>query len=128
MQKLTPKKNTASGFWNTTQFQVSENFQNQNNLWFHFYFYLFFEIQRTSGFHERAGKELVVKARFFNLIILLLLRPLSKWQDQLYDYWVSLVKVRTNSLIFVTIADPYMLPSPTRSSKKREPPNTSILW
>jgi hypothetical protein len=90
--KTHPPKKHGSRCLNTIQFQVSENFQNQNNLSFQFSFFLNF-------------KELVIKARFFNLIILLFLRPLSKWQDQLYDYWVSLVKVRTSSLIFVRSAD-----------------------
>jgi len=65
MQKLTPKKTQFQVFEIPIQFQVSENFQNQNNLSFQFFFFFFFEFRRTSGFHERAGKELVVKARFF---------------------------------------------------------------
>jgi len=105
MQKLTPKKSQFQVFEIPHSFRFVKKFRTKITSHSSFFFFFFFEFRRTSGFHERAGKELVVKARFFNLNILLFLRPLSKWQDRLYDYWVPLVKVRTSSLIFVRSAD-----------------------
>jgi hypothetical protein len=67
MQKLTPKKTQFQVFEIPIQFQVSEIFQNQNNLSFQFFF--FFNFEELVVFMKELAKNWWLRLGSFNLII-----------------------------------------------------------